>query len=93
MFKMYAFLVKFQHLIHIKRNKSIMFTMYPITGYDQKYDISNKGDVRELRGNRYYLISFVQNASTEYVYLSKSGKNMRKNIGPLMKRFVYKGTK
>ncbi|MBO1582997.1 hypothetical protein [Bacillus sp. XF8] len=63
---------------------------YPIIGYDQKCDISNQGTVRELRGNRYYNITRVQNANTEYVYLTKNGKRMKKNIVPLMKRFVWK---
>ncbi|ETT84157.1 hypothetical protein MKZ08_08560 [Viridibacillus sp. FSL R5-0477] len=60
---------------------------YPIVGYDQKCEISNSGFVRELRENRFFDITYVQNASTRYVYLTKDGKNMRKNIGSLMKRF------
>jgi hypothetical protein len=60
---------------------------YRITGYEQNCEISNRGSVRELRGNRYYNITYVQNASTSYVYLTKNGKLLRKNIGPLMKRF------
>jgi hypothetical protein len=63
---------------------------YPITGYEQKCDISNLGHVRELRGDRYFNITYIQNASTWFVYLTKNGKIMRKNIGSLMKRFVYK---
>ncbi|HHQ2480903.1 TPA: hypothetical protein ACSPJ7_005288 [Bacillus cereus] len=63
---------------------------YPITGYEQKCDISNPGTVRELRNGKYHVISIVQNASTEYAYLTKNGKRMKKNIGPLMKRFVWK---
>ncbi|MGZ9816206.1 hypothetical protein ACXM0N_09780 [Peribacillus simplex] len=60
---------------------------YPIIGYDEKCEISNHGSVRELRENRYFNITRVQNAGTSYVYLTKNGKSMRKNIGPLMKRF------
>lgn len=60
---------------------------YPIAGYDQKCEISNQRYVRELRVGRYYDITIVQNASTQYVYLSKNGKRMRKNIRSLMKRF------
>jgi len=60
---------------------------YPITGYDQKCEISNLGYVREIKGNRYYDITHVQNASTQYVYLTKNGKKMRKNVLPLMKKF------
>ncbi|PJZ20675.1 hypothetical protein CEW46_16305 [Bacillus cereus] len=63
---------------------------YPITDYDQKCDISSQGTVRELRDGKYHVISIVQNASTEYVYLTKNGKRMKKNIGPLMTRFIWK---
>ncbi|MDM5212638.1 hypothetical protein QUF94_14515 [Peribacillus sp. NJ4] len=65
---------------------------YPITGYDQKCEISNLGHVRELRGDRYFDITHVQNAGTRYVYLTKGGKRMRKNILPLMKRFIKDNT-
>lgn len=61
---------------------------YPISGYDEKCEISNLGRVRELKENRYYDITNIQNASTSYVYLSKNGKSLRKNINSLMKRFV-----
>ena len=61
---------------------------YPINGYDQKLEISNHGTVREIRENRYYNITHVQNARVSYVYLTKNGKSMKKNIGPLFKRFV-----
>lgn len=64
---------------------------YPITGYDQKCDISNFGRVRELRGSSYIDITHVQNAGKSYVYLSKDGKNMLKNIAPLQKRFIKEG--
>jgi len=64
---------------------------YPITGYDEECEISNQGHVRELRGNRYYEITNVQNASTRYVYLHKNGKKMLKNIGPLMKKIDFTG--
>jgi hypothetical protein len=85
-------MVEFKKRIFVKNVViGIMKISGIITGYDQKCDISNQGDVRELRGNKFYLISFVQNAGTSYVYLSKNGKNMRKNIGPLMARFVFKG--
>lgn len=60
---------------------------YPIIGYDEKCEISNHGYVRELRENRYFDITYVQNAGTSYVYLTKNGKTMRKNIRSLMKRF------
>ncbi|KRF63376.1 hypothetical protein ASG99_04410 [Bacillus sp. Soil768D1] len=60
---------------------------YPIIGYDEKCEISNDGIVRELRENRYFNITTVQNAGTSYVYLTKNGKNMKKNIRSLMKRF------
>ncbi|MCM3651314.1 hypothetical protein [Metabacillus litoralis] len=60
---------------------------YPITGYDQKCEISNRGTVRELKENKYFNITHIQNASTSYVRLTKNGKSMRKNILPLMKRF------
>lgn len=61
---------------------------YPITGYDQKCEISNLGHVRELRGSSYIDITRVQNAGKRYVYLTKDGKNMLKNIAPLQKRFI-----
>lgn len=66
---------------------------YPIHGYDQQCEISNSGTVRELRENRYFNITHVQNASISYVNLTKNGKNMKKNIGPLMKRFVRNKSK
>lgn len=61
---------------------------YPITGYDHECEISNEGHVREVRDGRYYGITTNQNASVSYVYLYKNGKEMRKNIRSLMKRFV-----
>jgi hypothetical protein len=64
---------------------------YPIIGYDQKCEISNRGCVRELRDNRYFDITIVQNASTSYVYLTKNGKTMRKNINSLIKKFCTVG--
>lgn len=64
---------------------------YPIIGYDQKCEISIRGYVRELRGDRYYDITKIQNASTSYVYLNKNGKVMRKNIRSLVKRFCKEG--
>lgn len=60
---------------------------YPIIGYEEKCEISNRGYVRELRENRYFNITRVQNAGKSYVYLTKNGKRMRKNILPLMRRF------
>jgi hypothetical protein len=60
---------------------------YPIIGYDEKCEISNRGCVRELRESRYFNITWVQNAGTSYVYLTKNGKRMRKNISSLMKKF------
>ncbi|MCI0767404.1 NUMOD4 domain-containing protein [Bacillus sp. TL12] len=63
---------------------------YPIIGYDKQYDISNKGTVRELRGNRYYNITRVQNANTQFVFLTKNGKVMKKNIDSLITRFIQK---
>lgn len=60
---------------------------YPITGYDQECEISNRGHVREIKENRYFDITHIQNAGTQYVYLTKNGKKMRKNIRSLMKRF------
>lgn len=64
---------------------------YTISGYDQTCEISNLGHLRELRGNRYFDITNIQNASSRYVYLNKEGKMMKKNIDSLMKRFVLKG--
>lgn len=66
---------------------------YPIVGYDEICDISDRGTVRELRENRYYCISYVQNASVSYVYLHKNGKKMLKNIRPLKRKFVRKDEK
>ncbi|OAK35900.1 hypothetical protein A6284_26595 [Bacillus wiedmannii] len=63
---------------------------YPINGYDEVCDISNQGHVRVLRDNKYHDITIVQNASTQYVYLTKNGKRMKRNIGPLMTRFIWK---
>jgi len=67
-------------------------TWYPITGYDETCEISNRGDVRKIENNRYYHISHVQNASTHYVYLHKNGKMMKKNILPLMNKFIPQKT-
>lgn len=61
---------------------------YPITGYDQKCEISNFGRVRELRGSTYVDITRIQNSGKRYVYLSKDGKRMLKNIAPLQRRFI-----
>lgn len=60
---------------------------YPFTGYDEKCEISNNQYVRELRENKYFNITHVQNAGVKYVYLNKNGKQMKKNIMSLMKRF------
>ncbi|WP_182103163.1 hypothetical protein [Niallia taxi] len=65
-------------------------TWYPIEGYNEKCDISKRGTVRELRNGRYYNITYVQNAGKQYVYLSKGDKDMRKNVGSLMKKYIYK---
>lgn len=63
---------------------------FAIEGYDEICDISSKGTVRELREGRYYNISRIRNAGVQYVYLHKNGKQMKKNINSLLKRFVYK---
>lgn len=60
---------------------------YPIVGYDEKCEISNRGCVRELREEKYFNMTHVQNAGTRYVFLTKNGKIMRKNILPLMRKF------
>lgn len=66
---------------------------YPITGYDEICEISNRGVVRKIENNRYYDITYVQNAGKRYVYLHKNGKVMTKNILSLMKRFLPKNSK
>lgn len=60
---------------------------YPIIGYDENCEISNKGFVRELRENRYFNITNVQNGNTSYVYLTKNGEKVIRNIGPLTRKF------
>jgi hypothetical protein len=45
---------------------------YPITGYDQKCDISNFGRVRELRGSSYIDITHVQNGFESIFWTLKS---------------------
>jgi hypothetical protein len=62
---------------------------YPITGYDQICEISNYGNVRELKDGKFFNITTVQNASVRYVYLYKNGKAMKKNTSSLTKRFIY----
>lgn len=62
---------------------------YPIKGYDQKCEISTLGYVREIKENRYFDITHGQNAGTSYVYLTKNGKKMRKNVGALISKFVH----
>lgn len=62
---------------------------FPIKGYDQMCEISNHGHVREIKENRYFDITHVQNSSTKYVYLTKGGENLEINIQSLMKRFVH----
>ncbi len=66
---------------------------YPITGYDEACEISNRGVVRKIENNRHYNITHVQNAGKQYVYLHKNGKMMTKNILPLMNRFLPKNSK
>jgi|SRR3954463_5862655 hypothetical protein len=66
---------------------------FPITGYDEKCEISERGTVREIKEDRYFNITIVRNAGPQYVYLKKNGKIMKKNIRSLMTKFVRKDEK